>query len=421
VVERSGKMHLVPETSSIPKPLTVQYLDGTADLFKVLATLPIPIVVHDTCENPKIRFVNESFTQAYGYTLADGSSVAEWALKCYPNAPYRAAVMGQWAAEIAARQATGHTVPPNEYRLVDKFGHKRHVRVGFGIHENLVIVTFHDLTATRAAEAALQAERRATEQTAFALTENMPAGAYTMLLRPNASMAEFAFVSKQFLNILDLTQEEAVGDPMTAFSRVHPEDLQRWLQLNSRSFASRQPFSAEARIVAYGQTKWIRAESVPRMLDDGSVIWEGILVDINQLKETQDRLNSVLEASRAFIWTFNLDTQMIEFEKTSAAIHGHEPHLHLDSWMNTLHPGDSGHVVAMLAELKSGIAGRRGATYRRFYPDGSYRWMRIQAGISARDSTGRPVALSGVSFDVTTEMNERLQAQEQQAQLREDL
>ena len=103
------------------------------------------------------------------------------------------------------------------------------------------------------AEAAVEAERRENKQTAFALTENMPAGAYTMVLRPGAELAEFAFVSKQFLHMLELTPEEAAGDPMAVFSRVHPEDRPHWLKINAEAFARRQPFSGEARIVANGE------------------------------------------------------------------------------------------------------------------------------------------------------------------------
>jgi len=47
--------------------------------------------------------------------------------------------------------------------------------------------------------------------------------------------------------------------------------------------------------------------------------------------------------------------------------------------------------------------------------------MQVHAGVSARDIDGIPTALSGVSFNITAEMNERSRAQEEQAQLREDL
>jgi PAS domain S-box-containing protein len=394
------------------------------DFWALLGDLPVPLVVHDLGEGAAARFVNPSFTRAFGYTLEDVPSVAAWAERAYPDPDYRREVLARWWAEIAARQATGTVTPPAEYRIRDKAGRPRDVLIGFALQGDLAIATFQDLTEARAAEAALEAERRQHEQTAFALTENMPAGAFTMLLRPGAALAEFAFVSKQFLQMLELTREEAVGDPMTGFSRVHPEDRPRWLEINAAAFAGRQPFSGEARIVANGETRWIRAESVPRALDDGSVIWEGILVDIDDLKRTEKELTTVLEAARAYTWRRDLRARRSAFDGRWAALAGPPPGEHdmpSDDWILTVHPEDVAQVRAAVAALEAGAVDRQILTYRRRIRDGAWIWLQVHAGISARDAEGRPTALSGVSFDITAEMAARAQAQEELAQLREDL
>ena len=316
------------------------------DIWALLGTLPVPMVVHELGEGAAARFINPSFTATFGYTLADVPSVAAWA------------------------------------------------------------------------------ERRENEQTAFALTENMPAGAYTMVLRPGASLAEFAFVSKQFLHMLELTPEDAAGDPMTGFSRVHPEDRPRWLEINAEAFARRQPFSGEARIVANGETRWIRAESIPRELDDGSVIWEGILVDIDDLKRTEQKLTTVLEAARAYTWRRDLSARRSEFDSDWAAFAGHRPgerDMPSDEWILTVHPEDVVQVRAAVAALEVGAVERQILTYRRRIPGGEWIWLQVHAGVSARDADGIPTALSGVSFDITAEMTARARAQEEQAQLREEL
>ncbi len=394
------------------------------DIRALLETLPVPMVVHALDEAAAVRFVNPCFTAAFGYTLADVPSVAVWAQRAYPDPIHRSEVMARWWAEIAARRATGTVAPPGEYRIIDTAGRPRDVLIGFALQGDQAIVTFQDLTEVRAAEAALEAERRQHEQTAYALTENMPAGAYTMVLRPGAEMAEFAFVSKQFLQMLELTREEVVGDPMTGFSRVHPEDRPRWLKINAEAFARRARFSGQARIVANGQTRWIRAESVPRELDDGSVIWEGILVDIDDLKRTEKELKTVLEAARAYTWRRDLSSGRSEFDARWAALAGHPPGEHdmpSNDWILTVHPEDVAQVRAAVAALEAGAVERQILTYRRRIRGGEWIWLQVHAGVSASDAKGRPTALSGVSFDITAEMAARAQAQEEQAQLREDL
>ncbi len=393
------------------------------NLWALLSALPVPAVAYELRAENVVRFVNPSFTRDFGYTLADMPNLSAWTTLAYPDLKYRACVLARWQTEVAERQASGKITPPGEYYIRDRAGHQRNVLVGFALQGDLAIVTFQDVTQTRAAEAALEAERRQNEQTAFALTENMPAGAYTMVLRPGAEMAEFAFLSRQFLHMLGMTKEEAEGDPMRVFARVHPEDRPHWIEMNAKAFAGRLPFTGETRIVANGQTRWFRAESVPRNLADGSVIWEGLLVDIHAFKTAEQELQTVLEAARAYTWRRDIRAQWIEFDGRWAKLAGHPPSKHVmptDSWIRKVHPDNVAEVKAAIEALENGVFDRRIMTYRRQIED-AWIWLQVHAGISERDERGKPTALSGVTFNITAEMEARIKAQEDQAQLREDL
>ncbi|MEB3226639.1 MAG: histidine kinase dimerization/phosphoacceptor domain -containing protein [Synechococcus sp.] len=121
-------------------------------------------------------------------------------------------------------------------------------------------------------------------KTALSITEAIPMGTYTMVLPPNGTMANFSFMSEQFLRICGLEREEAQADPLKAFNCVHPDDLPGWIELNAKTFAEKIPFFAETRVVVDGEIRWIRAESVPRDLPDGSIVWEGVLTDMTDVK-----------------------------------------------------------------------------------------------------------------------------------------
>ena len=411
-----------PTPQRPPEPGTAVGCD--IDLWTLLGDMPVPVVVHELGEGAAVRFVNSSFTRAFGYTLADVPSVADWAERACRDPDYRQEVIARWWAEIAARQAISSVLPPAEYRIRDKAGQPRDVLIGFALQGDLAIVTFKDLTEAREAEAALEEERRQNEQTAFALTENMPAGAYTKVLRPGATHSEFVFVSKQFLQMLELSREEALGDPMPIRSRVHPEDRPRWLEINAKAFDKRVPFSGEARILVNGETRWVRAESVPRELDDGSVIWEGVVVDIDDLKRAKEESTTVLEAARAYTWRRDLLSGRSEFDGRWATLAGHPPNesdMPSEDWILTVHPEDVAQVQAAVTALETGAVEQQILTYRRRILSGEYLWLQVHAGVSARDAEGRPITLSGVSFDISAEMAARARAQEEQAQLREDL
>ncbi len=103
-------------------------------------------------------------------------------------------------------------------------------------------------------------------------------------------MAKFSFMSSRFLELCGLERQAAEENPFNAFACVHPEDHAEWVRKNAESFEKKIPFSEECRVVANGVTRWIHAESVPRDLPDGSIVWEGVLTDISRRKTAEAEL-----------------------------------------------------------------------------------------------------------------------------------
>lgn len=417
-------MTQTPSGQTPPTRIPATRIGEGLDLWGLLGTLPVPMMVHALDGGAAVRFVNPSFTADFGYLQSDLPDLPTWSELAYPDPQYRQQVMVRWWSEIAARQRNGQVVPPGEYQIRDKAGRPRDVLIGFALQGDLAIVTFQDLTQTRAAEVALEAERNAHEKLAYALTEYMPAGAYTMVSRPGAEQAEFVFVSEKFLQMLGITREETMTNPMIRFARLHPEDRPGWLKASAEAIATRGRFSREGRILVNGDIRWIRAESLPRELDDGSVIWESVLVDIHDLKQTEARLKAVLDASKAFTWNLDLRAQMVHLDEHWSLTHGfgtNGAQMTTAAWFESLHPEDAPAVLAALNALRQGTTDKQSAVYRRQDHTGSWNWMQVHAGISARDAAGAPTMLSGVSFNITAEMIARAQAQEEQAELREQL
>jgi len=128
------------------------------------------------------------------------------------------------------------------------------------------------------------------EQTAYELTENIPVGTYTMIQPADGGMASFSFMSKRFLDLLGLDRATVEKDPIRGFDCVHPDDYDEWISMNVESFEHRKPFYGETRVVVNDQVRWVLAESIPRVLDDGSTVWEGALSDITARKVAEHSL-----------------------------------------------------------------------------------------------------------------------------------
>jgi len=100
-------------------------------------------------------------------------------------------------------------------------------------------------------------------------------------------------MSERFLQLTGLERHEAESDPLKAFACVHPEDYDAWVALNAETFAKKIPFYGETRVVVDGEVRWISAESIPRDLPDGTIVWEGVLTDITKTKRYEEELKQV--------------------------------------------------------------------------------------------------------------------------------
>jgi len=164
---------------------------------------------------------------------------------------------------------------------------------------------------------------------------------------------------------------------------------------------------------------WLRVHGMPRRLDDGSVVWSGLMTDITDLKRSEARLRQAVEAltlsearlkvaldsARMFAWDLDLRTgrwvttapvqefygvpaQEIDF--TSAA-----------GSLGAVHPDD---VPAVIAGRKRAIETGEPMHYefRGRVPaaDGSTRWFSTR-GTVVYDEAGQPMRIVAVTMDIT--------------------
>jgi len=260
-------------------------------LAQVVMNLPFPAIVTENSSTARpVKWLNQAFTESFGYTLEDVPTAEDWFRLAYPDEAYRFKLLETWAIEVRQAFETEGMVATREVTIQTKQGQSLRVLVNGQALHSYLITSFVDVSEQRRAEAELRDVRYQLDRTAYELTENLPVGTYTMVQPPDGGLAQFRFMSTKFLELTGLTREAAYADPLKGFACVHPEDYDHWLELNARSFANREPFSGETRVVVNGRTRWITADSKPRSLPDGSVVWEGVLADITERKLAEQSL-----------------------------------------------------------------------------------------------------------------------------------
>jgi PAS domain S-box-containing protein len=137
------------------------------------------------------------------------------------------------------------------------------------------------------AEEALQESQARIKETA----SHIPGVVYQFVLHPDGSYS-FPYVSEGVTEILGLVPEEVQRDAAVLLpGLIFEEDLEPLWQSIYESAEKMATWQREMRCKSTdGETKWIRATSSPHSLPDGSVLWNGVFLDITDHKEADRRL-----------------------------------------------------------------------------------------------------------------------------------
>jgi PAS domain S-box-containing protein len=129
------------------------------------------------------------------------------------------------------------------------------------------------------------------------LVEGVPAILY--IDRPDEPSTNL-YTSPQIERILGFTTEEWRDDPLLWRNQVHPDDVDRVLATHRRSNETASQYLDEYRIrTKDGRTMWIRDEAWPVLAEDDAILfWRGVMLDITDRKEAEEKLRWSLDVLR---------------------------------------------------------------------------------------------------------------------------
>jgi len=109
----------------------------------------------------------------------------------------------------------------------------------------------------------------------------------------------YGHVSPEVRTLFGLDADWLMAQPSVDHAWVHKEDRARWLDALERSASALAPLDEEVRVVLPdGRRKWVRSLGRPRREPDGSVIWDGVALDITERREAVDALERTLVEAR---------------------------------------------------------------------------------------------------------------------------
>ena len=141
------------------------------------------------------------------------------------------------------------------------------------------------------------------------------------------------------------------------------------------------------------------------------------------LRKHEQRLQLALDASAAGVWTWDAETNRLDWDERVNAHYGLDPGgpRSLDTWVSALHEDDRQRMLRRLDYVARSVDENEwNETFRVVRPDGTERWMH-GLGKAERNADGQLTRLVGICLDVTEHhrAEEALQARRQEEHDRE--
>ncbi len=141
---------------------------------------------------------------------------------------------------------------------------------------------------------------------------------------PDINKSCFPFVSKGIEDIYEVNSEDLKTDASPVISRIHRKDIDKLRNIFYNSMENLSAWNIEYRVVLpIKGLRWLRGQGKPERLKDGSILWNGHIVDITDQKLQQelnlDTINKIEDQNSrllnfAHIVSHNLRTHSGNFE-----------------------------------------------------------------------------------------------------------
>ncbi len=215
------------------------------------------------------------------------------------------------------------------------------------------------------------------------------------------------------------------GIPDVVGQRVRdmvPDEAEGWVQIYRKVLLTGEPVRFERELVATGRCLELAASRIePVERRQVAVLFKDVTARKRAeeaLRESEERLRMATDAASIGAFDWNIETGVNTWTPELEKMYGLKPGefgKNQQSWELLIHPEDREEAVAA-AERTLATGELIEHEWRVIWPDGALHWIfgRFQA---ARDSTGKPLRVTGVNMDITA----RKRAEELQKMLTGEL
>ncbi|NQZ75923.1 MAG: PAS domain-containing protein, partial [Ekhidna sp.] len=253
----------------------------------------------------------------------------------------------------------------------------------------------------------LEEELALSEYKLRTITNSLPAMILRFTFETDGTF-ELLYISDGIENIYKTKAEEAYQNSSRILEKIHEEDLEQ-IKVDLLEAAEKlTEWSVEWRVLQADKSwKWVRGQASPTKQEDGSVLWDGLVTDITEVKEAQqaeeianERFKTLVNSVYGIIWESDENFNINYASDQSIPISGFTPEewCHKAFWRSRLHPDERDEILRV-SEEKIHAGENHQLEYRFKHKLGHYIWVRDWVTCNTqKDGT---TFLNGIIIDVT--------------------
>ncbi|MBD2230767.1 PAS domain-containing protein [Phormidium tenue] len=215
------------------------------------------------------------------------------------------------------------------------------------------------------------------------------------------------YCNQHWYEYTGLSATESPG--LAGANGLHPHEYDPILIPWTKAIAAGQPFAVEHRLRRHDDVdRWVMNRGVPTRDLDGQIAgWVGTLIDIDDQKHLEERLQLVVQAVNGLVFDVSevsLDGDDCVYRSEQlfnlVGVPAAEAPLTSRWWEDRIHPDDRTQLRHRMAELFASSSQLYESDYRIRHEDG--RWVDVwERGCLVRDEQGQVVRVVGSTVDIS--------------------
>ncbi|MFL5746805.1 MAG: PAS domain S-box protein [Niastella sp.] len=199
---------------------------------RILEKITMPIAVYEVHDPKRFVFINPKFTEWFGYTIEDLPDIDHWTRAAYKDEAYFQQVLKVWRAELEkVYNGEKKESSPVEASIYCKDGSVKELEISFTTTENLLYVTFNDITEKNRFIRALHEK----EKNFRNISEQLPIPICVF-----SDKGETRFVNNAFIDTFGYTKED-IPTRKEWLNKAYPDENYRNMVITAREQATKRP------------------------------------------------------------------------------------------------------------------------------------------------------------------------------------